>query len=361
MAKIQKTVKSTTSSTAKKAGQPPGTLIYTGKKTTEKVIVTVYDYTSDTFEEQEIKNLEELIKYKQNNTKSWINISGLHEISLIEKVGTIFNLDIMILEDVLNTNHRPKVDFFEDHLFFTLKMIGIHTNQKDIDYEQVSFVLGDDWLITFQERDGDIFNNIRERLKNKVGKLRDLSAEYLFYRLIDTTVDYYFYVSDFLSEKIQTHEHDVLHHFESNLLEEIQLIKKEVIKLKRTIIPTKEAISLLEKDSESMLKKPIKRFFRDVHEHIIHLNDAVDLHRDNISSVMESYQFGVNNKTNNVMQLLTIISTIFIPLTFIAGVYGMNFENMPELSWKYSYFVILGLMLLIFILMLIYFKRKKWL
>ena len=360
MANTQKIVKNVTS-TAKKAGQPPGTLIYTGKKTSGKVIVTVYDYTNESFDEQEITNLEELNKFKQNKTKSWINISGLHEISLIEKVGSIFNLDVMILEDVLNTNHRPKVDFFEDHLFFTLKMIGININQKEIDYEQVSFVLGNDWLITFQERDGDIFNNVRERLKNKIGKLRDLSTEYLFYRLIDTIVDYYFYVSDFLSDKIQTHEHDVLHHFDSNLLEEIQLIKKEVIKLKRTIIPTKEAISLLEKDSESFLKKPTKKFFKDVYEHVVHLNDAVDLHRDNIVSVMESYQFGVNNKTNNVMQLLTIISTIFIPLTFIAGVYGMNFENMPELSWEYSYFVILGVMLFIFILMLVYFKRKKWL
>lgn len=361
MAKIQKTVKKNTSPTAKKAGQPPGTLIYTGKKTSEKVIVTVYDYTSDTFEEQEITQLDDLAKFKNNTSNTWINISGLHETTLIEKIGTYFNLDSMLLEDVLNTNHRPKVDFFEGHLFFTLKMIGIHSNQKDIDYEQVSFVLGDGWLITFQERNGDIYNNIRERLKNKVGKLRDLGVEYLFYRLTDTTVDYYFYVSDFLSEEIQEMENRVLHQFDSKQLEEIQLLKKEINKLKRSIIPTKEAISLLEKDSESFLKKQTKRFLKDVHEHIIHLNDAVDLQRDNISSVMESYQFGVNNKTNNVMQLLTIISTIFIPLTFIAGVYGMNFENMPELSWKYSYFVIWGLMLLIFILMLIYFKRKKWL
>ena len=361
MAKIQKPTKNTTSSTAKKAGQPPGTLIYTGKKTTEKVIVKVYDYTNDTFEEQEITQLDDLAKFKNNTSNTWINISGLHETALIEKVGACFNLDAMLLEDVLNTNHRPKVDFFEDHLFFTLKMIGIHSNQKDIDYEQVSFVLGNGWLITFQERNGDIYNNIRERLKNKVGKLRDLGVEYLFYRLIDTTVDYYFYVSDFLSEEIQEMENKVLHEFDSKLLEDIQLLKKEVNKLKRSIIPTKDAISLLEKDSESFLKKQTKRFLKDVNEHIIHLNDAVDLQRDNISSVMESYQFGVNNKTNNVMQLLTIISTIFIPLTFIAGVYGMNFENMPELSWKYSYFVIWGLMLLIFIVMLIYFKRKKWL
>ncbi len=361
MAKNQKPVNKTTSYTAKKAGQPPGTLIYTGKKTTEKIIVTVYDYTNDTFEEQEITQLDDLAKFKNNTSNTWINISGLHETTLIEKVGTCFNLDAMLLEDVLNTNHRPKVDFFEGHLFFTLKMIGIHTNQKDIDYEQVSFVLGDGWLLTFQERNGDVYNNIRERLKNKVGKLRDLGVEYLFYRLIDTTVDYYFYVSDFLSEEIQEMENKVLHEFDSKLLEDIQLLKKEVNKLKRIIIPTKEAISLLEKDSESFLKKQTKRFLKDVHEHIVHLNDAVDLQRDNISSVMESYQFGVNNKTNNVMQLLTIISTIFIPLTFIAGVYGMNFENMPELSWKYSYFVIWGLMLFIFIIMLIYFKRKKWL
>lgn len=361
MAKIQNPIKSTTSSTSKKVGQPPGTLIYTGKKNIEKAIVTVYDYTNDSFEELEITQLDDLAKFKNETSNTWINISGLHETALIEKIGILFNLDTMLLEDVLNTNHRPKVDFFEYHLFFTLKMIGIHSNQKDIDYEQVSFVLGNSWLITFQERNGDIYNNIRERLKNKVGKLRDLGVEYLFYRLIDTTVDYYFYVSDFLSEDIQDMENKVLHEFDSKLLEDIQLLKKEVNKLKRSIIPVKEAISLLEKDSESFLKKQTKKFFKDVYEHVIHLNDAVDLQRDNISSVMESYQFGVNNKTNKVMQLLTIISTIFIPLTFIAGVYGMNFENMPELSWKYSYFIILGLMLLIFIMMLIYFKRKKWL
>lgn len=349
------------SSTSKKAGQPPGTLIYTGIKTSEKIEVTVFDYSSDTFEEHTITDIQELVKFKNTTTSSWINISGLHETKLIEKVGECFELDTLLLEDVLNTNHRPKVDFFENHLFFTFKMIGIHSNQKNIEYEQISFILGNGWLITFQERNGDIYNNIRERLRNKIGKLRDLGIEYLFYRMIDTTVDYYFYVSDFLSEEIQEMENRVLHQFDSKQLEEIQLLKKEINKLKRSIIPTKEAISLLEKDSESFLKKQTKRFLKDVHEHIIHLNDAVDLQRDNISSVMESYQFGVNNKTNNVMQLLTIISTIFIPLTFIAGVYGMNFENMPELSWKYSYFVIWGLMLLIFILMLIYFKRKKWL
>ena len=174
MPKLQKPPISSKLATAKKAGQPPGTLIYTGQKNTEKVSVTVYDYTSETYTEIKINELEELSQFKNSTTNSWINISGLHDVGLIEKIGTIFNLDTLLLEDILNTNHRPKVDFFDEHLFFTSKMIGIHVNQKDIEYEQVSFVLGKGWLVTFQEKDGDIYNNIRERLKNKIGKLRDL-------------------------------------------------------------------------------------------------------------------------------------------------------------------------------------------
>lgn len=349
------------SSTAKKAGQPPGTLVYTGIKNSEKIFITVYQYTSDKHEVIEIDTFDELKNYKNKSTNVWINICGLHETELIENVGKLFGLDAMLLEDVVNTNHRPKVDFFEDHIFFTLKIISLQNENKNIDYEQISLVLGNGWLITFQEKNGDIYNSIRERLKNSASKLRSTNIDYLFYRLIDTTVDYYFYVSDFLSDEIQETENIVLHNFDSNLLENIQLLKKEVLTLKRSIIPVKEALLLLEKDNGSLLQNSTKNFLKDVYEHVVHLNDAVDLQRDNISSAMESYQFGVNNKTNKVMQLLTIISTIFIPLTFIAGVYGMNFNNMPELTWKYSYFVVLGLMLIIFILMLFYLKRKKWL
>lgn len=353
--------KTSTSFTAKKAGQPPGTLIYTGIKKSEKVFVTVYNYTSDKLEELEINTIDELKNYKNKTTNTWINICGLHETELIDKVGKIFDLEAMLLEDVLNTNHRPKVDFFEHHIFFTLKMISLQEDKKNIDYEQISVILGDGWLITFQEKKGDIYDAIRERLRTSTSKLRTTDVEYLFYRLIDTTIDYYFYLSDFLSDEIQEAEINVLHNFDSNLLENIQLLKKEVLTLKRNIIPVKEALLLLEKDNESMLQQSTKKFLKDVYEHVVHLNDVVDLQRDNISSTMESYQFGVNNKTNKVMQLLTIISTIFIPLTFIVGVYGMNFENMPELSWKYSYFVVWGVMLLVFIFMLLFFKRKKWL
>lgn len=343
-----------------KIGLPPGTLMYLGKHDQKTTKISLIDYSQEEFTEQEISKVEDCFAFKDKKTVTWINIDGLNNIDIIEKLGNHFNLHYLLLEDVLNTDHRPKVEEYDDHTFITLKMLGISEDGRSIVSEQVSFVLGENWVISFQEFQGDIFNKVRERIREGVGNIRKMGSDYLLYRLLDTVVDHYFLVTEHFSDNTQALEEQVLHNPEKETLIEIQQMKKKLSDLRKAVRPLREAVSQLEKESK-LIKSKTRPYLRDVYEHVIHVNDSMENHRDILSSIMDLYMSGVSNKMNEVMKVLTIIATIFIPLTFIAGVYGMNFENMPELHWKYSYYGIWGLMILIFIVMLFYFKKKDWL
>ncbi|MCB0401583.1 MAG: magnesium/cobalt transporter CorA [Flavobacteriales bacterium] len=343
-----------------KIGQPPGTLIYLGKHEQKSTRISLIDYSPEEFSEQEITNIEDCFPYKDKNTVTWINIDGLNQIDTIEKLGNHFNLHYLLLEDVLNTEHRPKVEEYDDHTFLTLKMLGISEDGNSIVSEQVSFVLGENWVISFQEFQGDIFNKVRERIREGIGNIRKMGSDYLLYRLLDTVVDNYYLVTEYFSDSTQALEEQVLKNPEKESLVEIQHMKKKLSDLRKAVRPLREAVLQLEKESK-FIKNKTRPYLRDVYEHVIHVNDSMENHRDILASIMDLYMSGVSNKMNEVMKVLTIIATIFIPLTFIAGVYGMNFEHMPELHWKYSYYGIWGLMILIFIGMLFYFKKKDWL
>lgn len=355
-----KMMSETTNQFHKKAGMPPGTLIHVGSKKIEKTRISVIDYDLTEFKEYQCKKIEECFPLKDTNTVSWINIDGLHNINMIEKLGGNFDLHPLLLEDILNTHHRPKTEEFDDYTFITLKMLGVSKDQRSIITEQVSFILSENWIISFQEKQGDIFEMVRERLRASMGNIRKLGADYLLYRLVDTVVDNYFFVTEHLSDVTEKLEIQVLKESDTDALQKIQQLKKQLILLRKAVNPLREAVSLLEKDTK-LFKKETKRYLRDVYEHIIHLNDTIESQRDSLSSIMDLYHTNVSNKMNEIMKVLTIISTIFIPLTFIAGIYGMNFEVIPELKWKYGYAGVWGLMILIFIGMIIYFKRKRWL
>lgn len=346
---------------SKKAGLQPGALVHIGRKKTDKVKISVINYNVDKFSLSENITPNELKDALEEGKISWVNIDGLHDTEAIASIGSLFNLHPLLLEDVLNTRHRPKLEEFDDYLFLSLKMLGLSKDGNSIIHEQVSMVLGKNWVISFQEMEGDIFDVIRERIRESKGNVRKMGADYLFYRLIDTVVDNYFIVTENISDATEKLEEVVLNSSDTNSLSEIQRLKKQLINLRRTINPLREAISLMQKEDSQLISKVTRRYLIDVYEHIIQINESIDTHRDMVTGIMELYHSGVSNRMNQVMQVLTIIATIFIPLTFVAGIYGMNFDNMPELHWKYGYFAVWGFLFIIFIIMMMYFKRKKWL
>lgn len=344
-----------------KAGLSPGTLIHIGKKSSEKTHISIIDYDATNYSEQICESPNECIPFKTTKSVSWINIDGLHNTNIIEEIGKNFQLHPLLLEDILNTGHRPKVEEFDNYTFITLKMLGLSEKGNSIISEQVSIILGDTWVISFQEQQGDIFDALRLRIKENKGMIRQQGTDYLVYRLIDTVVDNYYFITEYISETIEELQEMVLKSSERSSLLEIQKLKREIIGLRKSVLPLREAVSELHKDETNLIKTATIRYLRDVYEHIIHVIDSLDSQRDMLASIMDLYLTGVSNKMNQVMQLLTIIATIFIPLTFIAGIYGMNFDNMPELHWKYGYFGIWAIMIVVIVLMIIFFKRKKWL
>ncbi|MCB0836257.1 MAG: magnesium/cobalt transporter CorA [Bacteroidetes bacterium] len=344
-----------------KAGLPPGTLMHIGKRKAEQVKISVIDYDETNYEEKICQTPKECFSYKNTKTASWINVDGLHDVDHIADIGELFSLHPLLLEDVLNTRSRPKIEEFDGYLFMSLKMLGLNKARTGIIAEQVSFVLGSGWLISFQEQEGDIFGGLRQRLKEGKGPLRQKGIDYLLYRLIDTVVDHYFWVIEYISEVSTSLEEQVLAHPDNDSLKRIQRLKKQLINLRRSVYPLREAVSLLQKEDSELISEDTNRFLRDVYEHIIQINDSIEMQRDVAASIMDLYLSGMSNKMNQVMQVLTIISTIFIPMTFIAGVYGMNFDHMPETHWKYGYFGVWGLMGVMGVTLLIYFRRKGWL
>lgn len=345
---------------SKKSGLPPGTLVHIGKKRVEKIKITTIDYTLDTYNENEYQNISDCFPLKNSPSTSWINIEGIHNTELIESLGNHFGHHPLLMEDIVNTLSRPKLEEYDDYLFLNLKMLGISKDQKSIFSEQVSLILGKNYVISFQEQSGNIFDSIRIRIKESKGNIRKRKADYLFYRLIDAVVDHYFFIIEHLSEKIEKLESIILKKQTSDNLRQIQELKTQLIEIRKVISPLREAVGLLQKDEVKLIHKNILQYFRNVYQNLIQVSESIDIYREMTKNLMDLYQSGINNRMNQVMQVLTVIATIFIPLTFIVGIYGMNFDYMPELRWKFGYFFIWGIMILVVFFMLFYFKRKKW-
>ncbi len=346
---------------------PPGTLVHIGEQKTEKAKITIIDYDETRFQEKEAVSVKECAPFKDKPTVTWINVDGIHEVSIIEEIGRQYGLHPLIMEDILNTGQRPKIEDSESFIFIALKMLYFDEKDNKIESEQVSLILGPTFVISFQEKEGDVFNAIRERIRNSKGRIRKMGADYLAYSLIDAIVDNYFVILEKMGENIELMEEDLISRPTPATLQAIHNTKRDTISLRRSVWPLREIVGGLERGESPLIKETTGIFLRDLYDHTIQVVDTIETFRDMVSGMLDIYLSSISNKMNEVMKVLTIIATIFIPITFVAGIYGMNFNpevsrwNMPELSWRFGYLFTWGIMLLMVITMLLYFRRKKWL
>lgn len=355
-----KNIRKLTGKKRKKAGEPPGVLSKYEDIVEEDIKISYIDYDKDSHQEKEMKNIDECFKLKESPTVSWINIEGLSDIELIGRIGEIFEIHPLIQEDIVHTHQRPKIEEHEKTLYIVLKMLHYNESSQEIESEQISIVLGENYVITFQERQGDVFEPIRTRLKNELGKIRSMGADYLAYALIDIIVDNYFIILEKVSDRIEIIEEELVNQPSEDTLTEIYALKNEMIFLRKSVWPLREVVNRLEKNEINFITGSVKLYLRDVYDHTIQVIETVETIRDMLGGMLDIYLSSISNKMNEVMKVLTIIATIFIPLTFIAGIYGMNFEYMPELTWRNGYFIVLLIMLAIAGYMVYFFKKKDW-
>jgi len=346
---------------SKKAGLPPGSLVHIGEKKAEIPKITVMDYDEAHFQEKEIKTIEECFLFKDKPTVTWINIDGLHQVEILEKLGECYGLHPLVLEDILNTDQRPKMEDYGEYLYIVLKMFNYNDKSSEIESEQISLVLGPNFVFSFQEREGDTFNPIRDRIRNSKGRIRKMGADHLAYTLLDSIIVNYFIILEKLGEKIEFLEEEVVSRPKSETLQTIHHLKREMIFLRKGVWPLREVISGLERGESSLIKESTRIYLRDVYDHTIQTIDTIETYRDMVSGMLDIYLSSISNRLNAVMKVLTIIATIFMPLTFLAGIYGMNFKYMPELEWRWGYPTVWIAVILIGVSMLIYFKKKGWL
>jgi magnesium transporter len=339
----------------------PGTLVHVGEKKIDQAKISLFNYDEDRLEEKELKRIEESFTYKDTAPVTWINIDGLHDVKLIEKVGTRFEMHVLTMEDIVNTGQRPKVEDFEDYIYFVFKMLKFDETTSHITSEQVSLILGPHYLISFQETEGDVFNFVRERIRKGRVRIRKSGPDYLAYALIDAVVDHYFLILEKMGEKIEYFEERLHAQPTPEILQTIYDLKRELIYFRKQVWPIREVLNIWQKIESPLVQEANRVFISDVYDHTIQVIDTIESFRDIISGMMDLYLSTVSNKMNEVMKVLTIIATIFIPLTFVAGIYGMNFKFMPELEWKWSYLFLWVLLIVIFCGMIFYFRRKKWL
>lgn len=326
------------------------------------VTLTFINYENSTpLREYQSPDFNEKMEFVNTSGVTWLDIDGVHQTNILESVGRQVNLHPLVIEDIHNTYQRPKVEDYEDYLYIVLKMISWDADSEEIQAEQVSLVLGKNYVLSFKEDPGDIFDSIRTRLREGKGRLRKMGADYLAYALLDQVVDHYFIVLENLGEQIEDLEEGLVTSPDTSTVQKIHHLKRELIFLRKSVWPLREAISSLERGESPLFQPETLVYLRDVYDHTIQVIDTIETFRDMVSGMLDIYLSSVSNRMNEVMKVLTIIATIFIPLTFIAGIYGMNFVNMPELQWPLGYFVVWGVMIVIFIGMLIFFKRKKWL
>jgi magnesium transporter len=346
---------------SRKAGLPPGTLVHVGEPKTSKVKIRVIDYDESDLQEKEIVNIDECYPFKEKPTVTWINIDGIHDVDIIERIGKNYGIHPLLLEDIVNTEQRPKIEDSEDYLFLILKMLSLDEEDREIKIEQVSLVIGPNYVLSFQEREGDVFDSVRDRIRRARGRIRKMGADYLAYALLDAIVDGYFLILERIGDKIEGLEEDLISHPDTKILQAIHYLKREMIFLRRSVWPLREVISGMSRKESTLIKESTEIFLRDVYDHTIQVIDTIETYRDMVSGMLDTYLSSISNRMNEVMKVLTIFAAIFIPLTFVAGIYGMNFAFMPELGLKWGYFAALAVMASMAISMLIYFRRKKWL
>ncbi len=343
-----------------KRGLPPGELIHDGAAPAGPVNISVIDYSEDAFEERPAQGPDDCVPYRDSATATWIDVDGVQDLGIIERFGEIFGLHPLTLEDIANTHQRPKLEEFEDYIYIVLKMPRYDPETREFIDEQVSFVLRPGCVLSFQERPGDVFDGIRERIRGGRGRIRKAGADYLMYALVDAVVDGYFSLLEAIGEQVEFIEDELAREPSQEVMRAIHNLKRETILVRRAIWPLREVISALSKNESALIESATMLYLRDVYDHTIQVIDTIESLRDMLSGLLDLYLSSVSNRMNEVMKVLTVIATVFIPLTFVAGVYGMNFQHMPELAWRWGYAAVWGVMLTILAGMLVFFKRKRW-
>ncbi|MDD2541351.1 MAG: magnesium/cobalt transporter CorA [Desulfuromonadaceae bacterium] len=344
-----------------KNGLPPGTLVHIGDKSNKAVQISVIGFAPDGIEELNFAQVDEYLHNPCKRPIVWVNIEGVHDVELIRALGEKHTFHPLVLEDIVNTVQRPKIEDYGDYLFIVLRMLR-PIEGGDFSSEQVSLILGSDYLFTFQEGiKGDVFGPVRDRIRNSKGKIRAMGADYLAYALIDAIVDGYFTVLEGFGERIVDVEEELALTPDQSSLQRINGMKKEIIYLRKTVWPLRETIAFLERGDSDLLQDATRVYFRDVYDHTVQVIDTVETYRDLLSGMLDLYLSSISNRTNEVMKFLTVIGTIFMPLTFLVGVYGMNFKHFPELEWENGYFLLWGVMIIIVLMMVAYFRKKHWL
>ncbi len=345
-----------------KTGLPPGTPVYIGrtKETTIHPRMTVIEYDGNTFAEREVSDPKEWLPLKPAPTVTWINIDAIHDANLLSQIGALFNLHPLLLEDMLNTDQRPKCEVMDDRIYIILKMFDFNMVRQELLTEQVSLVIGENFLMTFHEEVGNEFEIVRERLRQNNARIRKGNSGYLAYSLIDTVVDRYFMLLEKIGESLEDIEEDLTLNPKPEVLQSVHRLKRELIFLRKYIWPVREVIGTLRHSDSPLLNDQTILYLGDVYDHTIQAMDTLETYRDLVSGIQDLYLSVMSNRMNEIMKVLTIMSTLFIPLTFLVGVYGMNFKYMPELAIPWAYPAVWGVMLLSVIGMIAFFKRKHW-
>lgn len=347
--------------TSEKAGMPPGSLVYVGKDLEAQSSMSIIDYSKEAIEEQGIQSINEILPYIDKTTVTWLNVEGLADIGLIESIGRILNIHPLVLEDILNTHQRPKFEEYDDYLYIVLKKMALSNEKYSVSYEQISILVLDNFIVTFREKRDELFAPLKARLRNGKGRLRNMGSDYLAYGILDTIVDQGFALLDSLDEIIESTEDGLLSNPGAETLAIIQRLKRELIYIRKSISPLREMLAAIVRTDSMLIQEKTNIYFRDVYDHVLRITESIESYRDMLSGLLDIYMSSVSNKMNEVMKVLTVFASIFIPLTFIAGIYGMNFEYMPELKWKWAYPVLWTSFVTITVVLIVYFKRKKWL
>jgi magnesium transporter len=344
---------------SKKAGAPPGTLIHIGRERKSGVVITSCCYDENSYNEDRNLTLEKLFSAQNTLKVRWVNFDGIHDVKMIEQIGLHYGIDTLVLEDIVNSNQRAKIEDYGDYIYLVLKMLTASNSTGEVETEQVSIVFNSEIVFSFQEKQGDDFEPLRDRIRKK-GKIRKMGTDYLVYSILDYIADNYFVVLEKTGDRIEKIEEEVLTSPDRNTVRKIHELKRDTLMIKKTVWPLRDVLALMIRPENEFIHESIAFYLRDAYDHIIEIIDTVEAYRDFLSGLLDVYLSGLSMKTNEKMKVLALISTIFMPLTFIAGVYGMNFRYMPGLERNTGFFIIIGLMLSIVLFMFIFFKKRKW-
>lgn len=348
------------STVSEKTGLPPGSLVHVGEVLETETRISVINYSKESIEEHTVHSIGEILRYKDSDTVTWVNVEGLVNTAFIESIGQQFNIHSLVLEDILNTHQRTKFEEYDDYLFLVFKGMYVSEDRTLVNYEQISILIFDKYIFTFKEKRDRIFHALKTRLKSSKGRVRAQGADYLAYAILDSIVDLYFALQDFVDEKIECIEDELISGPRSETLSEIMHTRRELLMIRKSSSPLRELLGDLLRSGSPLIKHGTLIYYRDVYDHVLRLIESIETNRDMMTGLLDIYHSSVSNKMNEIMKVLTVFASIFIPLTFITGIYGMNFKFMPELEWKWSYPILWTVFIAIPAILLTYFKKKKW-